>query len=196
MRALQRPRAADQAARRRGPARKIADSLGRNCGDSCRPLRVFDHAVIEPKQVAAERLEAAAVAGNESRIVTLLGEKRVRHGQHQRGVGIGADRHPLRAEKVGRVRLERADGHEVDAGLFGAPQPHLHAVSAAAAEGHLAVLEREPAESKDQPRMLDDRRPIRAVGDRAEGADHARQHILRRAEAVIGDLIDAAAAEE
>ncbi len=197
VRALQRPRASDHAAGRGRAARELADGIGANPGDRLGPLRVLRYGIIETEQVAAERLEADAIACDELRIVARFGEKRVHHRQHQRGVGIGADRHPLCAEKVGRIGPERGDGNELDAGLFRASQPRLHGVRAGAAGGDLAVLGGEPAEGKDQPRVLDDRGP---VGDlayhRLEGADHPRQDVLRRAEAVIGDLVDAAAAEE
>ena len=45
--------------------------------------------------------------------------------------------------------------------------------------------------------MLDDRRPVGDLAhDRLEGADHPRQQVLRGAEAVVADLVDAAAAQE
>ena len=48
-------------------------------------------------------VEAGAIARDEILVVALLGEERVRHRQHQRGIGIGTDRHPLRAEQIGRI---------------------------------------------------------------------------------------------
>ena len=76
-------------------------------------------------------------------------------------------------------------------------QPCLQRVHAGAARRDLAVLGGKPAERDDQPRVLDDRRPVgHLAGHGLEGADHARQHVHRGAEAVIGDLVDAAAAEE
>ena len=156
VRALQRPRAAHERARCSRVARKLADRVPRHARDPRRPFRVFRHAVVQPEQVAAETLEAGAVARDECRIVTALGEKRMRHGQHQRGIGIGANGQPLRVEKVRRIRLERTDGDELDAGLFRAPQPHVHAMGAAAAERHLAVLAGKSAERQDQARVLDD----------------------------------------
>src|SRR5262245_39024089 len=70
-------------------------------------------------------------------------------------------------------------------------------MGAGAPRCHLAVLGGKPAEGENEPRVLDDRRPVGDVADhRLERADHAREDVLRRAEAVIADLVDAAAAEE
>ena len=54
-----------------------------------------------------------------------------------------------------------------------------------------------PPNARISARVLDDRRPVRDLADgRLECADHARQEVLRSAEAVVADLVDAAAAEE
>ncbi len=63
------------------------------------------------------------MAQHELRIVAALGEQRVHHGEHQRGIGIRPDGNPLRAEKIRRIGFDRADGDEVDAGLFRPAQP-------------------------------------------------------------------------
>ena len=61
----------------------------------------------------------------------------------------------------------------------------------------MGVLESKPAKRDHQPRVLDDGRPVRNLADDGrKRADHARQDVLRRAEAVVCDLVDAAAAEE
>jgi hypothetical protein len=80
---------------------------------------------------------------------------------------------------------------------FRRAQPLLHRVLAAAARRDLPVLEREPAERDDELRRRHDARPVGdAAGDRLVGADHVRQQELRRAPAVVADLVDAAAARE
>ncbi len=66
-----------------------------------------------------------------------------------------------------------------------------------AARGDVAVLDGEPAEGEHEARVLDERRPVGDVaGHRLERADDPRQDVLRRPEAVVGDLVHAAAAEE
>jgi hypothetical protein len=66
-----------------------------------------------------------------------------------------------------------------------------------AAGGHLGVLQRQPAERDDEARVIDDRRPVSDLAaHRRESANDMRQKKLRRAEAVIAQLVDAAAAEE
>ena len=121
----------------------------------------------------------------------------MRHRQHQRGIGVRPDRDPLGVEKIGRIGLERTDGDEFDTGVLRTSQPHFHAVGAGAAGGHLTVLGGEAAEREHHARVLDDRCPVRDLADgRLECADHARQEILSGAEAVVADLVDAAAAEE
>src|SRR6516164_5300496 len=65
------------------------------------------------------------------------------------------------------------------------------------ARRNLRILEREPAEGDHQPGVLDDGWPVRDIADhRLKGADDARQDVLRRAEAVVGDLIHATTAKE
>jgi len=59
--------------------RALADGIGANSGDGCRPLRVLRYGIIETEQVAAERLEADAIACDKLRIVARFGEKRVHH---------------------------------------------------------------------------------------------------------------------
>src|SRR5262249_14116284 len=54
-----------------------------------------------------------------------------------------------------------------------------------------------PANRKNRAGMLDDRRPVGGLPHhRREVADHPGQDVLRRAEAVIGALVDAAAAKK
>src|SRR6516162_2771550 len=70
-------------------------------------------------------------------------------------------------------------------------------MEAGAPGSDLRVFERQPAECDHQARMLDDGGPIRDLADYwLKRADHARQYVLCRAEAVVGDLVDAAATEE
>ncbi len=157
MRTLQRPGAGDHAAGLGGAASELANGVGRNAGDRGRPVRVFCRAVVETQEVAAERLEPDAMARDELRIVAGLVEQRVRHRQHQRGIGVGADRDPLRAKEIGRIGAQRTDRDELDPGVAGAAQPSLQAMNAGPAGGDLAVLGGEPAERNHQPGMLDDR---------------------------------------
>ena len=50
-------------------------------------------------------------------IVQILAVQRVRQTQHQRDIGIGADRPPVGIEKIGDVVPHRADADHLDAGV-------------------------------------------------------------------------------
>ena len=63
-------------------------------------------AVIRAQQIAAQRLEAGAIASQKCGVVPLFDQQRMRQRQHQRGVGIRTDREPLGIEKLGCIRVE------------------------------------------------------------------------------------------
>jgi hypothetical protein len=103
----------------------------------------------------------------------------------------------VRAQKVWRVAAYRADHDELDAARLGGAQPLFHRMLARAARGHLAVLQRKATEGKNQPRVARHARPVGdATGNRLVGADDVRQNELRRAPAVVADLVGAATAGE
>ena len=121
-----------------------------------------------------------------------LGKQRVREPEHERGVGVRPHRPPLGAEEVGRIRARRTHHYELDARRPRRAEPLLHRVLARAARGDLSVLEREPAEGDDELRVRDDARPVGdAACHRLMRADDVRQQELRRAPAVVADLVDA-----
>lgn len=135
----------------------------------------------------------------------MAGEKRLVHRvalgdliaqrQHQRHVGIGANRDPVGVDERRAVIAHRADINNRRA--FGRQllQRRFQAVLACAARRHLGIFQRQPAEGNEDFRVLHHLRPVsHAPGQRHIGADHIGQKKLRRSPAVIALLIDAAAA--
>src|SRR2546427_402989 len=81
----------------------------------------------------APALEAHAIAREERRVLEALGEKRMHERQHHRGVGIGPDRNPLRADRRRAVVADRTDIDDLDAGARERLHPAADRMLAAAA---------------------------------------------------------------
>ncbi len=92
------------------------------------------------------------------------------------------------------VVADRADIDDLDAGARQLRHPAADRVLAAAALGDLHVLGIGAAEQHHEPAVPRDRRPRRErAGHRLRRAEHMRQELERRAEAVVGVLVDEAA---
>ena len=143
-------------------------------GDRRRPVRCLRHPVRLAEDVGAELVPADAVAGEKGAVLAPRLDQHMRHGEHHRGVGAGADRHPLGVEILLRVAAEGRDVHEPHAGRGRGAHQRQVVVPTAAARIDDAVLRREAAEAEHQLRVPPDGRPVR----------HAAEQHLRRAEDV------------
>ena len=168
--ALQRITQRDHRPRRGHAAGERADFLRLDLAALRRPCRVFRHAVRRAVEIGGETPEARAVALEEGAVVQILGEQAVGEAQHQRGVRVGADRQPARAELLDRVVAQRADRHRLDAGRAEPRQPAARAVRAGPAEGDLQILGRHAAEAHDQPGV-----PSRCCATRSPACRPARR---------------------
>ncbi len=143
----------------RHAARQRADGFGRDAGDRGRPLGVLYLAIGRAGQIGQHALEADAVARQECLVVELLGNQRVDQRQQHGGVGIGADRDPVRGCRLRAIVADRADIDDLDAGAGELGHPAWRRMLAAAALGHLQVLGIGAAEQQQQAGVTRDRRP-------------------------------------
>ena len=60
--------------------------------------------IVLAQQIAAQRLEAGAIAIQKCGVMPLFDQQRMGERQHQRGVGIRTNREPLGIEKPGCIR--------------------------------------------------------------------------------------------
>ena len=94
---------------------KTSDRLGVDAADACGPAGVLGLSVIGAHEVAAELIEADRVVRKERNIVQPFRHQRVGEGEHDRRIGAGYRRQPLRFELVRKIRPHRADIDERDA---------------------------------------------------------------------------------
>jgi hypothetical protein len=91
--------------------------------------------------------------------VQTLGHERVREREQHRGVGVGADRDPLRCNSSRAVVADRADIDHLDAGAGERGEPAAARMLAAAALGDLQVLRVGAAEQHHQAGVARNRWP-------------------------------------
>ncbi|MNT42147.1 hypothetical protein D3C72_1785470 [compost metagenome] len=125
---LQRPGAVYQRAMAGGLGGQFDDCLGRNGADRFRPLGVFGLTVFAAQQIGRESVEALAIAGDKLCVMQAARKQRMRHAQHQRGVGVRPDRHPPGLQAVGYIRSSRADDDETHTRIFCALDPLVRAM--------------------------------------------------------------------
>ena len=133
VRALQRPRACNEAAQVGGTLGKVDNCVGRHAANLRCPFGGLRDTVLFAQQIAAKTLKSNAIALEEITIVTLLSHERMRHREHERGVGVRANRDPLRIQKFRAVRFQRTEHDKFDARLFGPAQPRFQRVRPGAA---------------------------------------------------------------
>ena len=118
----------------------------------------------------------------------------MREREHERGVGIRADRQPLGARRVVEIVAQRRHVDELDARRGEPFQRGPRFVLARAAAVHLRVLGRNAAERDEQLAVLLELHPrglLRA--HRVHVHEDARQQGARGAEAVSAEVRDVAA---
>ncbi|SUB18699.1 Uncharacterised protein [Pantoea agglomerans] len=115
--------------------------------------------------------------------------------QHQRHVGVGANRNPLGVNKFRAVIPHRADVDHRRAFGRQLHQRRFQAVLPCAPRGDLGVFQRQPTKGDKNFGMFHHLRPFGdAPGQRHVGANHIGQEELRGAPAVVTLLINTAAA--
>jgi hypothetical protein len=134
------------------------------------PVGVLRHAVALPEQIGDEALIADAMGAQQILVVQLFAVQRVCQTQHQRDIGIGADRPPVGLEKIGDVVPHRADADHLDAGVAPALKVAARGMVADAALVDLRVLHRDAAEAHHKPgvpqHVLDGRRLVHQLQGR------------------------------
>ena len=140
-------------------------------------------------EVGEPALVPGAAALQEGAVVQALGHQRVGQPEHDGRVGGGPRPDRLDLRHGGEVIADRRDAHQLDPRRRDAVQPALDRVGAEPARIDLRVLERQAAESDQQPRIGGDARiGGDRSGDRLVGADDVRQQHHAGAEAVVRHL--------
>ncbi len=192
---LQRPADRQKAGLARHPAGERADPVRLDVADRRRPVGIFWHAIALPEQIGHEALVADAMGAKELLVVQVFAVQRVRQAQHQRDIGIGADRPPVGTEKIVDVVPHRADADHLDAGVAPALEVAARGMVADAALVDLRVLHRDAAEAHHQAGMrqhvLDRRRLVHELEGR--DAEHMGDDHLGRAGGVGLDGVGVAA---
>ena len=123
-----------------------------------------------------------------------LGDQRMGQREQHRGVGVRPDRNPFRANGVRAVLADRADVDDLDAGLRQLRNPPPVECEAQPPLVTWVFFGLAPPNSTISLacRAIDDQEVSGPVTD-CGAADDVRQKRQRRAEAVVGHLIDKAA---
>ena len=160
----QRPCERDHRAPRGHAPGKSPNRLRVDAGDRLRPARVLRGPVPSAGEIENESLEPDRVFCQERLVMQTFGVERVSKTEHERDVGAGPGRHPLRTEAGEDVVSERRDVDERDPGIGRLAHVIALDVPSGAAGVDLAVLHRQSAERDHQVGVLDDRRPARVEG--------------------------------
>ena len=146
----------------RRPAQRRAsadDIVGRDAADRGGPGGVLRLAVVAAEEIALEGLPADAVPVEEGAVVQPFGHQRVGEAEHQRDIGAGADRLPLRVDLGRQVVAHRADQVKLDAAPARRGEPVARDVLAGAAAADIAVLQRHAAEGEHERALARPARP-------------------------------------
>ncbi|MNN32300.1 hypothetical protein D3C81_1460200 [compost metagenome] len=176
---------------------ELFDADRADAGDGGGPGGCLWRAVAVSEQIGFQFGPAAAVRLQERLVVRIGAAQGVGQREHQRHVGVRSNRNPLGTEKVGAVVAGWTDIDDRGATGGQLAQPAFLRMLGRAAGGDLTVLECQSAKGDEDLGVRDQAGPRgHAAGQRTVGANHMGQQELRRAPAVVADLIDAAAAAE
>ena len=119
VRALDGPGARKLRALRGKEICQLPDARGRNARDAAGPFRRLGRCAVcvLAFQIGTETVEAHRVLLNEIAVPAIRYQQMVAHGQEERRIRVGDDRHPLRVHHLIRRGALRIDGDALHAGL-------------------------------------------------------------------------------
>ncbi len=138
------------------PVAQLFDGVGRQSGDARGPVRVLRHTVAATHQVVLERCPAHGAVGQEIEVVQSRRDDGVGQTEHHRYVGSRPGRQPGAVQELRRVRPQRGDREEIDAGRSGPLLRARRRMRAQAAVIDLAVTQGQSTEGDHQRAVFGD----------------------------------------
>ncbi len=120
---LDRPAHRDEGARPGHLGRQRPDAIGVCTGDLAGPLGGFRYSVGLAPQIRLETIPSVAMGAEKLEVVDPGDEETMGQAEHDRGVGGGPDRDPLRLACLDEVLTQRGDVDEADSSIPTRLQP-------------------------------------------------------------------------